>query len=254
MKSEPVTVDPMASALERPGSVHRIVVVGGGAGGLELATRLGDKLGKRNQAHVTLIEKARTHFWKPHLHEIAAGGMDIGVYRYSNDELIERLRSLYQNRGFLSGLIINETEGMPSTSMYAHRFGSLVRAYQMVGFTPDRDYRYLEINKFLRRFHPEIVNQTESQIVSLGGVVRRDPATDLLRVNDEFSISLVLARCQTPVSCRNHWKVRFDTSLAPDITVAVRLVTMFCMLSAAVGIMKRFWPRHCLMSEAMAGT
>jgi NADH dehydrogenase len=64
----------------RPGALHRIVVVGGGAGGLELATRLGDKLGKRNKAHVTLIEKARTHFWKPHLHEIAAGSMDIGVY------------------------------------------------------------------------------------------------------------------------------------------------------------------------------
>ena len=73
-------VDPVASTLERPGAFHRVVVVGGGAGGLELATRLGDKLGKRNQAHVTLIEKARTHFWKPHLHEIAAGSMDIGVY------------------------------------------------------------------------------------------------------------------------------------------------------------------------------
>jgi NADH dehydrogenase len=64
----------------RPGALHRIVVVGGGAGGLELATRLGDKLGKRNKAHVTLIERARTHFWKPHLHEVAAGSMDIGVY------------------------------------------------------------------------------------------------------------------------------------------------------------------------------
>jgi NADH dehydrogenase len=80
MKSEPVMVDPVASTLERPGAFHRVVVVGGGAGGLELATRLGDKLGKRNQVHVTLIEKARTHFWKPHLHEIAAGSMDIGVY------------------------------------------------------------------------------------------------------------------------------------------------------------------------------
>ena len=59
---------------------HRIVIVGGGAGGLELATRLGDKLGKRAKAHVTLIERARTHFWKPHLHEIAAGSMDIGTY------------------------------------------------------------------------------------------------------------------------------------------------------------------------------
>ena len=60
--------------------VHRIVIVGGGAGGLELATRLGDKLGKRGKAHVTLIDKARTHLWKPLLHEIAAGSMDLGVH------------------------------------------------------------------------------------------------------------------------------------------------------------------------------
>jgi NADH:ubiquinone reductase (H+-translocating) len=56
--------------------LHRIVVVGGGAGGLELATRLGNKLGKRGRAHITLIDKARTHLWKPLLHEIAAGSMD----------------------------------------------------------------------------------------------------------------------------------------------------------------------------------
>jgi NADH dehydrogenase len=64
---------------EQPG-LHRIVVVGGGAGGLELATRLGEKLGKRKKAHVTLIEKQRTHLWKPQLHEIAAGSMDVRVY------------------------------------------------------------------------------------------------------------------------------------------------------------------------------
>ncbi|SFB02413.1 Site-specific DNA recombinase [Collimonas sp. OK607] len=159
----------------------------------------------------------------PDVFYTAQGIVRARAYRYTNDELIERLRNLYQNRGFLSGLVINETEGMPSTSIYSHRFGSLVRAYQMVGFTPDRDYRYLETNKFLRRFHPEIVNQTESQIAMVGGSLRRDPATDLLRINDEFSISLVLARCQTPESGRHHWKVRFDTSLVPDITVAVRL-------------------------------
>ncbi len=159
----------------------------------------------------------------PDVFYTAQGIVRARAHRYTNEELIERLRTLYQNRGFLSGLIIDETEGMPSTSIYSHRFGSLVRAYQMVGFTPDRDYRYLETNKFLRRFHPEIVNQTESRIASLGGVIRRDPATDLLRVNDEFSLSLVLARCQTPESGHQHWKVRFDTSLAPDITVAVRL-------------------------------
>ena len=58
-------------------SAHRVVVVGGGAGGLELATRLGDELGKRKRAHVTLVDRARTHLWKPLLHEVAAGSMDI---------------------------------------------------------------------------------------------------------------------------------------------------------------------------------
>lgn len=159
----------------------------------------------------------------PEVFYTAQGIIRARARRYTDAELIERLRALYQNRGFLSGLIINEAENMPSTAIYAHRFGSLVRAYEMVGFTPDRDYRYLETNKFLRRFHPEIVNETERKIASLGGSVRRDPATDLLRVNGEFSLSLVLARCQVPESGRYRWKIRFDTSLAPDITVAVRL-------------------------------
>jgi len=59
---------------------HDVVVVGGGAGGLELVTRLGDRLGRRGRARVTLIEKTRAHFWKPHLHEIAAGSMDLASY------------------------------------------------------------------------------------------------------------------------------------------------------------------------------
>ncbi len=59
---------------------HRVVIVGGGAGGLELATKLGDRFGRRKSADITLIECARSHFWKPHLHELAAGSMDLRVY------------------------------------------------------------------------------------------------------------------------------------------------------------------------------
>ena len=58
----------------------RIVIVGGGAGGLELAPRLGDRLGRRGRARVTLIDKVRTHLWKPLLHEVAAGSMDLGEH------------------------------------------------------------------------------------------------------------------------------------------------------------------------------
>jgi NADH:quinone reductase (non-electrogenic) len=60
--------------------LHQIIVVGGGAGGLELVTRLGDKLGRRQRADVTLIDKSRTHLWKPLLHEVAAGSMDFAVH------------------------------------------------------------------------------------------------------------------------------------------------------------------------------
>ncbi len=60
----------------KPEKTH-IVVVGGGAGGLELATTLGNKLGRKGKAAITLVDKSRTHIWKPLLHEIAAGSMDV---------------------------------------------------------------------------------------------------------------------------------------------------------------------------------
>lgn len=60
--------------------LHHIIVVGGGAGGLELATQLGRKLGRRNKARITLIDRSRTHIWKPLLHEIAAGSMDVSQH------------------------------------------------------------------------------------------------------------------------------------------------------------------------------
>ncbi len=56
--------------------MHKIVIVGGGAGGLELATKLGDTLGKRKKASITLIDAKKTHIWKPLLHEIAAGSLN----------------------------------------------------------------------------------------------------------------------------------------------------------------------------------
>jgi NADH dehydrogenase len=57
-------------------NLHHIVVVGGGAGGLELATSLGNKLGKQHKARITLVDAGLTHVWKPLLHEVASGSLD----------------------------------------------------------------------------------------------------------------------------------------------------------------------------------
>ncbi|MGC4395652.1 recombinase family protein [Hydrogenophaga crocea] len=153
-----------------------------------------------------------------------AQGIIRGRYRrYSDEELLERLRALFQQKGYLSGFVINETDGMPPASAYSSRFGSLVRAYSLVGFQPLRDYRYLEINKVLRRLHPQVVEQTTQMIESLHGRVVRDSCTDLLAINGEFTLSMVLSRCESTQNGKHSWMVRLDTGLDPDITVAVRL-------------------------------
>lgn len=144
--------------------------------------------------------------------------------KYTDEELLDLLRTLYQKHGFLSGLIINESENTPTTGVYSNRFGSLLRAYELIGFKPERDYNYLEINKFLRKLHPEITEQVIGEMSKLNGAfIQRDPINDLISINGEVSISIVLTRSHQLSSGKYRWKVRFDTILNPDITVVVRL-------------------------------
>ena len=143
--------------------------------------------------------------------------------RYSDDEMLDRLRHLHSRYGYLSGLIIDEAKDAPPSGMYRRRFGSLVRAYELIGFTPDRDYSYIRINRELRRLHREIVSDTVLAIESVGGSVKQDAATGLLDVNGEFSASIVIARCRRTASGSRRWTIRLDTGLGPDITVALRM-------------------------------
>ena len=57
-------------------TLHQIVIVGGGAGGLELATQLGERFGRRKNVKIVLVDQNLTHIWKPLLHEIAAGSLN----------------------------------------------------------------------------------------------------------------------------------------------------------------------------------
>jgi len=81
------------------GTPH-IVIVGGGAGGLELATKLGSKLGKKNRAKVTLIDKNRVHIWKPLLHEVATGSLDTEI-----DGVVYRAHSARHSYHFQLGAL-----------------------------------------------------------------------------------------------------------------------------------------------------
>ncbi|HUL65364.1 MAG TPA: NAD(P)/FAD-dependent oxidoreductase [Burkholderiaceae bacterium] len=160
---------PTARSGERP---HEIVVVGGGAGGLELATSLGNKFGKRGRVSVTLVERERTHFWKPHLHEIAAGSMDLGTYetnylaqshwhrfRYRVGEMVGIDREL---RAIRVAPVIDE-EGDIVTSARVIRYDTLVLAVGSLtndfGTPGVKEHAIaLETVREAARFHRRLVN------------------------------------------------------------------------------------------------
>ena len=112
-------------------AAHRIVVVGGGAGGSELATRLGDTLGKRGRAHVTLVDRSRTHLWKPLLHEVAAGSMDIHAHQ---------LDYLAQARWHGFTFVLGALEGLDRQSHHVHV--AAVRDDEGVEILPARSVPY----------------------------------------------------------------------------------------------------------------
>lgn len=98
----------------------KIVIVGGGAGGLELATKFGRTLGRKGRAEVTLVDRKASHLWKPLLHEVATGSLDEGVdaisYRahaknHSFDFQMGSLCDINRDRKFITLAEINDEHG-----------------------------------------------------------------------------------------------------------------------------------------------
>lgn len=142
---------------------------------------------------------------------------------FSNEEMLEKLRTLQQRHGWLSGIVIDEQEDMPSSSVYQHRFGSLIRAYQLIGYAPDRDYEYIEINRRLRKLYAQTVEDTIHKVQALGATIRREVESDLLFVNDELKVSMVICRCLRTAAGAYRWKMHLDSGLEPDITIGIRM-------------------------------
>lgn len=141
----------------------------------------------------------------------------------SDEELLKRLKNLLDRIGKLSGVLIDEAEGMPSSSAYSARFGGLFRAYQLIGWSCDRDFRYIETNRWLRSEYPNLISGIVNEIRDLGADVYEDQHSGLLTINREFTSSLVLAKCYETVAQSLRWLIHFDAGYLADITVAARL-------------------------------
>jgi DNA invertase Pin-like site-specific DNA recombinase len=142
---------------------------------------------------------------------------------YTDEQMLDKLRNLLAQAGRLSGILIDEMDDLPSSSIYRTRFKSLVRAYKLIGYTPARDYSYLELNQALREAYDQRCAAIIDQLRLSGATVERDDRTDLLTINSEFTASLILARCRQTPAGSYRWLLRLEHSLSPDITIAARL-------------------------------
>jgi len=140
--------------------------------------------------------------------------------RLSDDEMLGKLRGVLEKHGRISGFIIDEAEDMPSSCAFRNRFGSLVGAYKLIGYEPDIDYSFIEINRHLRSMYPEVVSEV---VEKLRSYVFTDSETDLHYINGEISTSLVIARCSQTEAGSSRWTVRLDEKLRPDITIVARM-------------------------------
>ncbi|MEA9392002.1 NAD(P)/FAD-dependent oxidoreductase [Acerihabitans sp. TG2] len=152
--------------------LKKIVIVGGGAGGLELATRLGSSLGRGKKAEITLVDRNHSHLWKPLLHELAAGSLDEGVDAISylaharNHHFHFQLGSLTdinrQEKTLLLGEIL-DTQGERLVEARQLSYDILVMALGSVsndfGTTGVKEHCiFLDSPTQAQRFHNEMLN------------------------------------------------------------------------------------------------
>ncbi len=202
-------------------NLHHIVVVGGGAGGLELVTRLGNKLGKKRKARITLVDSDLTHVWKPLLHEVASGSLDASAneinYRaharkHHYEFQLGRMSGLDRDTRQLVIAPFHDDDGSEVVPERRIQYDTLVIA---VGSTANdfgtpgaqdhclfldslkqaRRFHNLMLNAFLRKNHRALQGQDHGLNISIIGA----GATGV-----ELAAELRLASRELPVYGMNH--------------------------------------------------
>jgi len=143
---------------------HRIVIVGGGAGGLELATKLGDRF-NADKVQVTLVDKNRTHIWKPKLHEVAAGSMDL-----ADQELDYIAQAHWHHFKFRMGELtsIDRENQQIQISAYVDESGELVTPIQTIPY----DTLVISIGSLTNDFGTQGVEKYAQRLESMGDAKR----------------------------------------------------------------------------------
>ncbi|MDB5714341.1 MAG: site-specific recombinase, invertase Pin [Sphingomonadales bacterium] len=143
--------------------------------------------------------------------------------RLSDEEVLDKLRAVLALKGSLTELIINQAKDCPSSKVFKYRFGSMLRAYALIGYSPNHDYRYIKVIPMLCTMHTIVMQEILHGLLASGSRVIQKPLTSMLLVNDEITVAVVIARCQVTSTRPARWQIRLDAVRKWDLTIVVRM-------------------------------
>ena len=142
-------------------------------------------------------------------------------FEYSEAELLDKLRGLYEKNGYLTENLINESPETPSAGRYIERFGSLVTAYRLIGFRSRRSYR--QLSGHLTQIRREMIRAVICKVQSLGGGARWVGRRRQLVINDELRIRVYFLSHDKSDAGTSYWRIHHGIRFESDLTLAVRM-------------------------------
>ena len=140
----------------------------------------------------------------------------------TDEAYLDLLRQLLQRQGELTTELIKDAPDLPDPGLYKHRFGSIRRAYELIGYTPPKDYRYMDVRAVLHKWWKE---QRASFITKLQeqGAEIECVGSSSVRINKEFTAMFVMLLCRKRGNGNLWWHIELPAREKADVTVAVRL-------------------------------
>jgi DNA invertase Pin-like site-specific DNA recombinase len=143
----------------------------------------------------------------------------------SDDEILAQLQALWEQAGRLTGPLIKKSPDISSSSIYCYRFGGLIDAYRRIGYVPSIDYSHLEINRRLVKLQAGYIDVLIEALKSVGAAVKHQPGSQLVHVNEEYSIFFSLVRCRHTKRRGPRWIIPYIPEDAADIRIAARMAS-----------------------------
>lgn len=162
---------------------------------------------------------------EPSIFHAAQGIILARSRRFTDAEMLSALKGIFEIHGKITGTMIDEVDDLPSSAAFRHRFGSLVSAYALVGYTPPVDHGFIEINRWMRSTHPELVGSVAESLRGVGAGVEMEDKGSVLRVNGEIRVSVSLCRHLNTGAGYSRWMIMLDQAKRADLTIAARLAS-----------------------------